>query len=355
MIRPHRRAPLKAEQIQSPDDPARGYAERAEAGVARAIVAAIADLAGSIDAATVAALLAANNFSGLWNHLALERLGHALRPALNRLAVVHDQTAIAETASIGGLAKARPSFLRTPDVIQLTYDPLDQQTVAAQRAAREAVVQRIEQATERTAQQTIARGLTERQTPAAIARDLRATLSMTEPEANAIQSYRRALEQPGKSALNRALRDRRYDAALRRAADRGEVLDDGRIDRMVDRYADKYRAYRAERIARTETLRAANQGRQDAWRQYAARTGRSGADIRKFWLTAGDELVCPVCRAIPQWNPDGVPLDGSYDSPNGSVFMPPEHPFCRCTEQYEPVARREAPAGAVPGLRIIFG
>jgi hypothetical protein len=331
----NRRLPLRADQIQPPDDPARAYAERAQAGMARAIGDAVAELERGIDEPTMAGLLGSNDFATLWDHLAIERLGEALRPALNRLAVIHDQVATAEMASIGAhpVSKARPSSLRTPDVIQLTYDPLDTRTVDAQRAAREAVIQRLEQSTERTAQQVVTQGLQQRRTPAQIARDLRVTIGMGEREAAAIQAYRRALEEGGTSSLSRSLRDPRYDKAVQRASDAGKPLDQARIDRMVQRYGERYRAYRANMTARTETLRAANEGRRDAWRQYDDRT-RSSTEIRRFWLIAGDERTCPVCRSIPLLNTEGITLDGTYDSLDGPVDMPPIHPLCRCTENY---------------------
>jgi hypothetical protein len=358
-LRPARFVPLKAHQIQPPDDPARAEAERAEAGLARAIREGLAAFADSISPAEVTRLLAVNDFRGLWDHLAFETLGDVLRPALGRIAVIHDRTARIETDWIvaGHVGKAAPSRLRTPDVIRLTYDPLDNATVNAQRAAAQATVQRIETGTDATAQRIVTTGLAQRRSTETIARDLRASLGLTQRESDAIQAYRRALEGGGRSGLNRALRDPRYDAGLRRAADRGEVLDQARIDRMVQRYADRYRAFRADTIARTEAMQAANDGRRDAWRQYIDRTGRDGTEVRRFWLTAGDELVCPVCRAIPVWNEFGVPMDGTYDTPDGPMDGPLAHPLCRCSERYERVDSTDTLPVRPPlsiGVRIIL-
>jgi hypothetical protein len=346
--------PLRADQIQPQDDTARAEAERAERGLAQAIREGLAAFADTISPVEVTRLLAANDFRGLWDHLAFETLGGVLRPALGRIAVVHDRSARAETDRIvaGHIGKAAPSTLRTPDVIRLTFDPLDNATVNAQREAAAQTVRRIETSTDATAQRIVTQGLAERRTPTAIARDLRASLGLTQRESDAIQAYRRALEGGGRSGLSRALRDQRYDAGLRAAADRGEVLDQARIDRMVSRYADRYRAYRADTIARTEAMQAANDGRRDAWRQYADRTGRDGTEVRRFWLTAGDELVCPVCRAIPVWNEFGVPMDGTYDTPDGPMDGPVAHPSCRCTERYERVGQTARPPSSMLGIGV---
>lgn len=334
--------PLRADQIQPGEDVARAVAQRGETGTARAIIEALDTLAATLHVPTVERLLTANDFTRLWRHLALDRLAPALQLTLNRLARVHDRVAARETDGIvnsHAVAKAAPAFLRpgyvaTPDVIALSYNPLDTATVAAQNATNASLVSGIGATTEQTAQRVIAQGLANRVPPATIARTLRDTLGTTQAEANAIQSYRRALESGNASSLNRALRDPRLDKMILR----GDLSED-QIDRATARYAERYRAFRATTIARTESLRAANQGRAAAWAQYAQRTGRDGTDIRKFWLTAGDELVCPVCRVIPQWNEFGIPMDALYETPIGALRGPPDpHPRCRCTERYERIA-----------------
>ena len=69
--------------------------------------------------------------------------------------------------------------------------------------------------------------------------------------------------------------------------------------------------YRMDVIARTEVLRAHNQGRI----KFHRRVG-----VRKLeWMTMEDERVCPVCG----------PLDGKvFDTDR---FPPHAHPNCRCT------------------------
>jgi hypothetical protein len=319
---------MKPSQIQPRDDLARRIAERHERTVATQVSAGITALRASIDEATLARAIETNDWDRLWRHLALDRMPDMLRPALNGLAWIHDRLAQETMAEIDAIFKAGPSKLKTPAVIPLTYDPLASQTVQRQRDANEQIVEGVEDAAQQTARQVVSDGLAARMRPAAIARRLRETLGMTIQEANAIENYRGALEQGSAAALARALRDRRYDARVRR----GEPLEDDQIETMVARYAERYRAFRAERIARTETLRAANQGRLEAYRQWAEMTGR-GDEIRRFWLTAADELVCKVCRPIPDMNPQGIALNEQYATPIGPQDQPPIHPNCRCTEK----------------------
>ena len=323
-------APLRADQIQPEDDAARLFAEHGERGVARAIRDALTALGQTFDQTGLARLIDENRFAEIWRHLAIERIIPALRPALNRLAIIHDQAA--SHASIGVplsqiIVKAAPKNTKTPPVINLTYDPLAQATVDAQNAAATELAESVLTQTQATAQQVLSEGLTTRRSPQQIARALRDTLGMSAAEAGAIESYRQALQSGTASPLSRALRDRRYDARVLR----GDMSAD-QIDAMTDRYAQRYRAYRALRIARTESLRAANAGRRAAWQQYADATGRG---VKRFWLTAGDELVCAICAAIPGMNEAGVDLDQPYTTPIGPLMMPPDpHPNCRCTERF---------------------
>jgi SPP1 gp7 family putative phage head morphogenesis protein len=80
---------------------------------------------------------------------------------------------------------------------------------------------------------------------------------------------------------------------------------------------------RAEVIARTESMTAANAGQREGWDQ-AVEAGLLPEDATVSWI-ATDVDPCPECEAL-----DGVSrtLDGEY--PSGE--FPPLHPNCRCTE-----------------------
>ena len=78
---------------------------------------------------------------------------------------------------------------------------------------------------------------------------------------------------------------------------------------------------RAEKIARTEVLRASNFATDEAYKQ-------SGIVKGKEWLTALDERVCPICEPL-----DGKKTSkkGLFSTSVGEVPYPPAHPNCRCT------------------------
>jgi len=95
------------------------------------------------------------------------------------------------------------------------------------------------------------------------------------------------------------------------ARDIGRVVKDKDAFRRAGKTVFKTAQRRASLIARTETLRAHNEGRKVFYRQVGVRKVK--------WLTAQDERTCLVCR----------PLDGKVfgieDDP-GVV-----HPGCRCS------------------------
>lgn len=110
------------------------------------------------------------------------------------------------------------------------------------------------------------------------------------------------------------------------------------ISALIDGSFDNKK--RAEMIARTEVIRAANYGTLSAYKQ-------SGVIEGKEWLTANDEKVCPYCNSMDRKQ---LGLDDSF-LPVGGIFevtttdgkpismtnnyldtqAPPLHPRCRCT------------------------
>jgi hypothetical protein len=132
-----------------------------------------------------------------------------------------------------------------------------------------------------------------------------------------------------RQTLNNVLRDKRYDASTLRALRNKEALSRAQIDKMVARYAERQLKHRAEMIARTETIRAANAGQVESWMQ-AQEQGLTGT-MRERWLVASDERLCPNCQEIPGMNPDGVVIGGMFQTPYGPIMHPPAHPMCRCS------------------------
>lgn len=81
------------------------------------------------------------------------------------------------------------------------------------------------------------------------------------------------------------------------------------VERMAKSFEKRMLGKRADMIARTESMNAANEGQQIGWDK-ASRAGafdRSRASLE--WVTAMDDLVCPTCNSM-----NGVkrPYTGSW-------------------------------------------
>lgn len=74
---------------------------------------------------------------------------------------------------------------------------------------------------------------------------------------------------------------------------------------------------RAEMIAVTEVTRSFAQGNMASWKG-------SGVVNGKEWMTAEDEIVCPICQPL---SGDSVALNQNFE---GGYDTPPAHPRCRC-------------------------
>lgn len=97
---------------------------------------------------------------------------------------------------------------------------------------------------------------------------------------------------------------------------------------------------RAEMIARTETMRAANGGARAAMAT-AQGQGLLPIDAHLEWIVTPDDRLCARCSAMDFQT---IPLlTGSFTEPSGAstVDHPPIHPRCRCTLAYVPGATVE--------------
>lgn len=123
--------------------------------------------------------------------------------------------------------------------------------------------------------------------------------SLTPRHAQAVENYRRGLERQERSARS--------------------------INTLTRRYANRLLNFRLNTMSQTESHTAFNLGREAQWIQAVA-NGVMPLDTQKMWVTAQDELVCPICAPL-----DGqiVPLGSTFEGEVNFV-VPSAHPNCRC-------------------------
>ena len=91
--------------------------------------------------------------------------------------------------------------------------------------------------------------------------------------------------------------------------------------------AGKLLKRRATVIARTESIRAANEGQRIFWQQ-AVRDGLlTGLELRE-WIITPDDRLCEICEPM---GGQRVGLNDPFETGDGGLVMnPPAHPDCRC-------------------------
>lgn len=124
--------------------------------------------------------------------------------------------------------------------------------------------------------------------PVDVARAYRDAIGLTESQQQHVNNFRRLLESGTKEALTRDLRDRRFDKTIINAADGGKPLTPEQIDRMVDRYRERYLKFRAETISITEAGSVMSQANHEAFAQQVEALGASPDDVEKTWNSTRD-------------------------------------------------------------------
>ncbi len=158
--------------------------------------------------------------------------------------------------------------------------------------------------------------------PKTTARNFKNTIGLTPNQQQAVRNYRGYLENLDRQALQRELRDKRFDPTVLRAIEEGKPLTTAQIDKMVNRYREKYIKYRAEVIARTESLRAVSIGNDLNIRQMILDGDIDLESVRKVWHYVGGPRTRDAHLKVPGLNPGGVMLDRPFVTPLGPLMFP---------------------------------
>jgi SPP1 gp7 family putative phage head morphogenesis protein len=152
-------------------------------------------------------------------------------------------------------------------------------------------------------QSVIGRAFTDGIPPAEAGRMIRPLIGLTEHGTTAVGHYWEALVKEGRTAEE--------------------------VARLSRRYSDKLLRARALLIARTETIRTANEGQQETWRQAVEEGYLDKATMKREWWTADDERRCDACGSL---HGQQVGLEELFTDMDGETYeRPPAHPACRCS------------------------
>ena len=101
------------------------------------------------------------------------------------------------------------------------------------------------------------------------------------------------IELQGRTVMTtgRTLRDKRFDSVLQDYIDRDEPLPAELIDSMAASYRNRALAYRAEALARTETMTALHEAQDQAINQAVDKGLIDGESVTYIWRTSRDKRV----------------------------------------------------------------
>lgn len=180
-------------------------------------------------------------------------------------------------------------------------------------------------------------GVNAGENPIKVARRIRDSIGLTTRQENSVRNFETLLRDRKSAALDRALRDKRFDRTVIRSIQAQKDLTEPQIARMVTRYRDNFIKRRSQTIARTEAIRLINIGQEEFWNQ-AVNSGRVSREaLRRKWIPTRDGRLREAHAAIPRMNPEGVDMDEPFKSPLGPIRFPgdPAAPAalvinCRC-------------------------
>ena len=141
------------------------------------------------------------------------------------------------------------------------------------------------------------------------------TIGLTEVQMNAVVNLQqRILTSPGSVVYAGRTRIRVPKTGMTAA----------NLDKATRKYAERLTRQRALTIARTETVRSANEGQIELWKQARMR-GELPSSIRHEWVLGSAERTCPVCTSA---SGEIVRVGDAFSTGTAS---PPAHPSCRCS------------------------
>ncbi len=165
-------------------------------------------------------------------------------------------------------------------------------------------------------------------------------IGLTSSQEAWVRDYRAELETLDVNALERALRDKRFDRTVAKAIREGKPIPAATVKKMVTAYTNRALRYRAETIARTEALTSLHAAQIEATRQAIDAGQINEGAVTKKWRNSADNRVRDTHRAL---GGQTVAFEAKFVSPSGAQLLYPGDPSaparervaCRCWMEVE--------------------
>lgn len=209
------------------------------------------------------------------------------------------------------VTSANQSLARLPSRLKVdfTFDLTDPRAIAWAQVRAGASIRGITEESRQAVARIIADGLRSKLDMEQMATRIEAVVGLDQRQAKSLDRfYGETLEQLMDEGAS-------FNEATQEVRERAKPL----YDRMI--------RYRGLRIARTEMVTAANQGRVLSWFEIESQ-GLMPPDSKRIWITALDERTCSVCAPKHRQT---VAWDTDFD-----FGSPALHPHCRCSIELLP-------------------
>jgi hypothetical protein len=282
--------------------------------IRQAFLDAIRGIAEKIDLKQIADYLAAGRTADAIGVVNAQLIADGLVPLSTSIT---DATIAAGRSAVGAMRE-----VQALSGLNISFGQTNPATVAHLRSYEMDKIIGMTQQALASVKTAITAGVQAGRNPIDVARDVRGAIGLTDRQTQAVANFRAALENQQADALDRALRDKRFDATVARAIRDKAPIPKAKIDAMVERYRARYLKYRSEVIARTEAITALNAGNRLAWKQAIADGKIAAAQVTRKWIYTHDGKARHAHRTIPALNADGVGIDEPFKSELGPILYP---------------------------------
>lgn len=159
-----------------------------------------------------------------------------------------------------------------------------------------------------------------------------------------VANGRKYLESLDPKYLKMELRDKRFDDTVKKAIETGQPLPSETVSKLMTAYKNKALKYRADTIAKTETIQSINRAEYRAHVQAVEEGTLSEEVITRHWDAVGDEKTRSSHMALEKkYKTKGVGLNEPFVTNNGARMMFPgdsslgapasEIVACRCRQK----------------------
>jgi hypothetical protein len=231
---------------------------------------------------------------------------------------------------------AVPYYARTmpPKVVRevsIAFDVLSPHVQQGIRSLESRVITTLQTEVRETVRAAVSEGLVSGRSHRVAAKSIRASVGLAPNQLNEVANFREKLQRAHETTdwLDNKLRDKRFDAALRKARASGEPLTAERVDRMTDAYRKRRIAQHASTVSGTAAKDAQRLANRLSWENLVE---QGGVDRANLWKR---RLVVLDGRERPEHH-DMSRQERQFDAPysNGEVISGENSWNCRCVDSF---------------------